>query len=303
MTNEQKPQEPLWKTLGLDAKEVEKPDHLFMEFRHNFGGPYGPGSSRWIFRGETVREKLKTTLERAIEDEGADMKRALEIEGRFLREFKRRAHHYISDAPADYDLLEWWALMQHFGAPTRLLDWTYSPYAALYFALNRKIGPNPDGTDPNPAYLLWVVDANWIARRAKECLNRDSDHEDIFKQDGSEFAARRVAAFLTKSHLLPDPIPPLVYPVNPFRLNERLTIQRGLFLCASDIRESFVENFKAVEPTYPDAYVYIIDPKHRRGLLDELDRMNMNSATLFPGLEGFSKSLWTKRIIFDGNGL
>jgi hypothetical protein len=64
---------------------------------------------------------------------GIDLGKAPRIESGLLRRFKRQAHHYISNPPEENDPLEWLALMQHYGAPTRLLDWTYSFFVALYF--------------------------------------------------------------------------------------------------------------------------------------------------------------------------
>ena len=100
-------------------------------------------SGRFAFRGYYVPVKddrdapraLITGLERACKavDDGTP---AAAREVAIVREFMRRAHHYLPDVPRDDNWLEWLALMQHHGAPTRLLDWTYSPSVAVHFALS-----------------------------------------------------------------------------------------------------------------------------------------------------------------------
>ena len=52
-----------------------------------------------------------------------------------LRQFQRRAHHYCKDLPDFDQKLDWLALMQHYGASTRLLDFSHSFYVAAYFAV------------------------------------------------------------------------------------------------------------------------------------------------------------------------
>src|SRR5205807_1913944 len=77
--------------------------------------------------------------------------------------------------------------------------------------------------------------------------------------------------------------------VSPFRRNERLTIQQGTFLCPGDIERPFVENLRAVLPAADEAayrpLTLQLARTDRADVLERLNQMNMNHATLFPGLE------------------
>jgi hypothetical protein len=73
-------------------------------------------------------QKLPKHLGASSIDAGIDLGNAPETERQLLKEFKRRAHFYVNSLPTHGDVLGWFALMQHYGAPTRLLDWTYSVF-------------------------------------------------------------------------------------------------------------------------------------------------------------------------------
>jgi hypothetical protein len=105
--------------------------------------------------------------------------------------------------------------------------------------------------------------------------------------------------------------PAVVALVQPLKMNERATSQRGLFLCPNNLRfgfefalkqvlksdrdrtaQSYRENYPNEEPHILHRLFKIyIEPQARSELMRELDRMNINYATLFPGLDGFAKSL------------
>jgi FRG domain len=95
----------------------------------------------WGFRGrENAEWFLHPTLDRAVEvsGEGAGFSFVTHLdrgvtEDRLLFRFNQQAHRHLRHLPDKDDIVTWLALMQHHGAPTRLIDWTKSPYLAAYF--------------------------------------------------------------------------------------------------------------------------------------------------------------------------
>jgi hypothetical protein len=248
------------------------------------------GRNRWIYRAEKLGDDLQSSLEQAVLDHDPDLSRAFEIERRIRQEFRRRARLYVQPEPRETDALEWLALMRHYGAPSRLLDWTYSLFVAFFFALARR-------ASPGNGYVIWAVDASWIRREANRRLGESRD-VDLVAQEREEHAGRFDALFGPEGRP-PEALEALVYPVNPLRLNERLTIQQGVFLCPRQITRPFVDNLRALGPERSVLKAFLIPEDRRIRFLAELDRMNMNSAVLFPGLQGFAESLWTNPLCYE----
>lgn len=249
----------------------------------------------WLFRGMPRSFPLQTSLERVLVDTGIGLTDAPGMERKLLKEFKRRAHFYVSPLPADGDVLGWLALMQHYGAPTRLLDWTYSFFVAAFFALGDALSNPPEERQPAVVWALFrdafkletqapAAKAAYDAAAAKSTWQADmgrADADNIY--DG-------INAYIL--HVMERP-KRSIWAVNAFRLNELLSVQQGVFLCPGDLTASFEANLDAGGPT-PETLVCFelsTEPGARGEMLAALHRMNINNASLFPGLDGFARSL------------
>lgn len=127
--------------------------------------PRNGEQNQFVFRGQedaswglepTLLRRVRERLGGKITDCNLARNTALKMESCILKEFSSRSHllpqweaEVIKSQPSNSPSLQSWAICRHYGAPTRLLDWSLSPYVAMYFAVNDKM--NEDGA-------LWIVD-------------------------------------------------------------------------------------------------------------------------------------------------
>jgi len=254
---------------------------------------------RWIFRAENNNKRyLETHLEKAFRRNGVKDKDRRKREIGIIRTFQRKAALYLEREPDKDDVLEWLAIMRHRGTPTRLSDWTYSFYIAVYFAL----AENKDG-------IVWALNFSKI-NKPEPIVKKICEKKNGFRKFswsllyylkkcdflGIQVEGDKLIDTAITCHLMNYPIK-CVYPVNPFRLNKRLSVQQGLFLLPGDITKSFVENLTATFGGSNKTKEYLwrikITPTKakRNKILGRLKDMNISNEVLFPGLDGFAKSV------------
>jgi len=134
----------------LAKKTLKTAQELFEEFVTK--------TDDWVYRGQPNDKPLRTTIERKLSAWGIVQSRGQAIEHQVRRDFVRRLlgdeHQHVSK-----DTLYCFALMQHHGAPTRLLDATYSPYVAARFATAD--GFLTDEGEPTTP-VIWCLNGRWI---------------------------------------------------------------------------------------------------------------------------------------------
>lgn len=169
----------------------------------------------------------------------------------------------------DFDELKWLQYGQHYGLPSPLLDWTKSPYVALYFALQ-----NPQEVSHSRA--LWTLNADMLL-----LLNTLLEEKVYSKNQFYQYTI---------------PVQSLLSATDTYSVNKRIAYQLGLFTReyrGITISDWYKKATKVLDITLTSPllqkHVWADDLSERIEYLQVLDRMNINSRVLFPDIEGSVK--------------
>ena len=235
------------------SEYVSKPNTTWAQFKERI---LTLGHYRYMFRGQEQPWRLRTPFHRTGR---GDMHRFFQVDVQTLRRHLSAHTSHFFDFRDDIQHAAFLHLIQHHGYPTPLLDWTYSPFVAAYFAY-RKARPFGAGV-AMPAVRVFAFDKEtWC-----------SDFAQIFN------------IWDRRPHFS------ILEPVS--IENERMVPQQALSTFSSlDDIETYIA---FIERTNGKRYLEVFDLPldEREHVLQELRLMGISAGSMFPGLEGACEEL------------
>jgi hypothetical protein len=238
-------------------------DHSWDPALHRFRSSY-------VYRGASdIQHDLSTSLMRL----GGEYSK---LELHLLRNFKKYAH---SNASPGESVWNWLAVAQHHGLPTRLLDWTYSPYVALHFAT---AALSHYGRDAAIWCINYVKSTEYLPKLLKSALHKEGSN--VFTPE----VLNPVCSSLQELEAFQED--DFVLFLEPPSLDSRIVHQFALFSLLSKSRANLDDWLQK----FPELYFRIVIPADLKWeIRDKLDQANITERVLFPGLAGLSQ--WLKR--------
>ena len=231
----------------------------------------GKNVAYW-FRGQSNSKwTLESSFMRSVKHRHASSELATSLEKEALDAFKAQAHLFVK--PYLLDKVKttacWWALMQHHGAPTRVLDWTISPFVALYFAAQLNADETPG--------VIW----SFCSHRLKDSFEMAHDKIPVFEDPKAPAWYDNWLDKLRDEKV----VIPLTFN---YASTERLVAQQGRFTMSFAIGSG---QDCIGETVGEHAKKFLIPHQCKYELLLRLREMNITGATLFPGVDGLGRSI------------
>lgn len=235
-------------------------------------------SNNFVFRGHSDEKwKLETSLQRLLKDKYVSMVK--QFEEYSINEFKSKFYLYNTSDYEPKTTLEWLSMMQHYGTPTRLLDFSESPFIALYFCLENA------NKEQKENMIIYAIDYRNINKTTL----------DYFKQYDSNFKYDYVDIENSKDSIFEEYVKrfnvPLLWVTEPKRLNKRIEKQRGTFLYTNCNDKSYKEILETYLYKNIETYELKFPAKYWDNYFTILNKMNINGKTVYGDLDGLSKQI------------
>lgn len=235
--------------------------------------------NNYVFRGQSDASwGLQSTLERTL---GAkwSAKYARKFEDYSLDSFKSKYHIYSGSEHIPRSKLSWLSVMQHYGVPTRLIDFTTSPYVALYFAL--------EAYDPLSGrdFSIYCLDYSGVMERSIEyikCRDRLFNETRFSMQGRQDYVFEEVVDRYAYD---------IAWITEPIELNARIDRQAGTFLISGNLEKTIDSVITSSIYESCDLRRFVVPAALYEGVYVALRKMNINSKSIYGDLSGLAKSI------------
>ena len=235
--------------------------------------------NNFIYRGHANADwPLQSSLERIIGSKWSAAE-AKKFEEYSISQFQSKFHLYDRENVKPDSKLAWLSIMQHYGVPTRLLDFTESPYVAIYFAL--------EAYSPQTRSDFAIFALDYL-----EIMDRSIKH--INSKDNT-FNETRFSVYERQDEIFDKVVDRFAYDIawiaEPKQLNARLDRQAGSFLLSGN-RSLRIQEVLDSEP-YSNVRMYKFRVAHDLyiGIFALLRKMNITSKSLYGDLDGLARSI------------
>lgn len=233
--------------------------------------------------------------------------RQLQLEnGSYITEFSQKEYAILADFISEacgiikdihtQETVAWLEVAQHFGVPTRLLDFTKNPLVALYFAC---IGsPNQDAS----VWILNMAAYNRVFYMEKYQINPAVSDFRVHKIVSDEIINQDFS-----SHIEPTVYFQFPWIYKPFYRNERMISQSSMFMLwaagRADLTTYMQPNYYMTDDIYINnqetgiLYPIIVPKARKQELLNQLNICGINEKFIYPGLEGIGRYIRKKHSI------
>jgi len=185
--------------------------------------------------------------------------------------FVLKARSYFRQVTQDYSDWEWYHLMQHYGLPTRLLDWTEGSLMGLYFASRNLEAASP---------AVWIIDPFWLNSRSV------GSNVVFFSDVGRQSSGDEIANLYTRDT---GDLPEMPIAIIPPYVDERLRVQRSRFTVHGSEKDGFNKLYQRHQS--PRIACVRLEPASTETIKDEVVATGISESTLFPDLEGLAREL------------
>lgn len=272
------------KSVASFAAHVEKLLNALMEAGR------GERSGLW-YRGVSRSEKYKLlpTLYRHPEKQG-HFEALLQLEREMMDTFERHnvLHDFKHVAGGQEDELKLLFYMQHYGVPTRLLDWTSNPFIALYFALSGTRCDENGNYDEDAA--VWALDPGAWNDKALSVRPESVGQALPVREASQNYAPVKVIQGRVDSKGLASfqDRPAAVLGI---ANSARVFAQRGVFTIFGRNLSPMEEQFEKGDFDRNTLTKIVIPKQHIKNMLDVLLRIGYTDSVSYPDLEGLAMEI------------